>query len=236
MRSAGFKQEGVVSAGPPALCLYCNQTADRCGNCARLLLDGVPVLSSTILGLEMLLDPVRIDIGAATACVLSDVGASIQILARTSKEYDAGAGLPGRIAECIAGLDLRDFLSDLCGRTMACRTEYAPVIAVWDRCRQVAQYAYIMAESIGGISPDDAYLAGLLDDRGAIAGVLGWPRRGRKGSSTGNLMAHEHLLPASLLPAFESTRTPDALAWSFLLSAAHSLADGSVCANVDAIQ
>jgi hypothetical protein len=225
----------MVSAGPMGLCGFCSQAPDGCGNCVRLLLDRVPVLSSTVLSLEMLLDAIYVDIGAAAACVLSDVGASIQVLNWTSRDYDAGASLPKRIVECIAGLDLREFLSHLCGRTMMSRAEYAPVLAVWDRCQQVAQNAYIAAESIDGISPDDAYLAGLLDDRGAIADVLGWPGQGRKAVSAGHVLASEQLLPSSVLPAFESSGSHD-MVWSLVLSGAHSLTGRSTHANADAIQ
>ncbi len=225
-----------MSAGPPGVCGFCRQEPGGCKNCARQLLDHVPVLSSTVLSLEMLLDQIHVNIGAAAACVLSDVGASIQILSRASREYEAGASLPERIVECIAGLDLREFLSDLCGRTMTSRAEYAPVLAVWDRCRQVAQNAYIAAESIDGISPDDAYLAGLLDDRGAIADVLGWRGQGRKAASVGHLLASEKLLPASVQPAFEGSRSTKDLVWSFILSEAHSLTGASTLASADAIQ
>ena len=235
MSFVGFKREDSVSAGPLDVCGFCHQASDGCCNCIQQLLDRVPVLSSTVLRLEMLLDPIHVDMGAAAACVLSDVGASIQILSRTSREYDAGTSLPERIAECIAGLDLRELLSDLCDCTLTSGAEYAPVVAVWDHCRQVAQNAYVVAESIGGITPDDAYLAGLLDDRGAIAGVLGWPGQRRKAASTGYLMASEQLLPAPLLAAFEGGRSTRALIWSYILSSAHSMTNGSVCANSDAI-
>ncbi len=236
MSIVGFKRGELVSARSPGLCGFCRQATEGCSDCVRRLLDQVPVLSSTVLSLEMLLDPIHVDIGAAAACVLSDVGASIQILNRTSREYDSGASLPGRMVECIAGLDLREFLSDLCSRTMTSRAEYATVLAVWDRCQQVAQNAYIAAESIDGISPDDAYLAGLLDDRGAIARLLGWHDQGRNAASAGYLLASEQLLPASVLPAFGGDRGPQDSSWSLILSSAHSMTGGSMRGGADAIQ
>ena len=52
------------------------------------LLDEVPVMSTTVLGLEILLHEPCIDLRMASELVLSDVGATIQILRLVGREYE----------------------------------------------------------------------------------------------------------------------------------------------------
>ena len=51
-------------------------------------LDDVPVMLATVLGLEILLHEPCIDLGMASELILSDVGATIQILRLVGSEYE----------------------------------------------------------------------------------------------------------------------------------------------------
>src|SRR5271154_1948370 len=69
------------------------------------LLDDIPVMSATVLGLEMLLHEPCIDLRMASELVLSDVGATIQILRLVGTEYEFSTEHPCRMGDCLASLD-----------------------------------------------------------------------------------------------------------------------------------
>lgn len=188
-------------------------------------LDDVPAMSATVLGLEMLLQNPYIDLRMATELVLSDVGATIQILRLIGREYDFPGERPSRMGDCLAGLDVSTWFGAISARTFVCDRKHAATTAVWRHCRLVAQYAQLVAESLDDVSPEDAYLVGLLHGIGDIPAALGWPECGRGGKDTGALSAMEGTLPLFVLAAIrsmnDSTASP---AWRFILTAAHELA------------
>jgi hypothetical protein len=188
-------------------------------------LDDVPVMSATVLGLEMLLQNPYIDLRMASDLVLSDVGATIQILRLIGKEYDFAGDRPSRMGDCIASLDVDAWFGAICAHTFANDRQHSATTAVWKHCRLVAQYAQLVAESLDDISPEDAYLVGLLHGIGDIPEALGWPNSGRGNRDTGALFAMEGTLPLFVLAAIrsmhDSTSSP---AWRFILNTAHELA------------
>lgn len=188
-------------------------------------LDEVPVQSATVLGLEMLLQDSCIDLKMATELVLSDVGATIQVLRLIGKEYDLASERPTRMGDCLAGLDVQAWFEAISARTFSCDREHAATTAVWRHCRLVAQYAQLVAESLDGISPEDAYLVGLLHGIEDIPTALGWPDYGGDGKETGAMFAMEGTLPLFVLAAirsmYDSTASP---VWRFILTTAHELA------------
>jgi len=188
-------------------------------------LDDVPVMSATVLGLDMLLQEPCIDLRMASELVLSDVGATIQILRLIGREYDFAAEYPRRMEECIASLDARVWFSAISARTFVCDREHSATTAVWNHCRLIAQYARLVAESLGTISPDDAYLVGLLHEIGSISTVLGWPNNGPCATASDPLLALESSLPQFVLSAVHSAKDScPSSTWSFILVAAHELA------------
>ncbi len=188
-------------------------------------LDDVPVMSATVLGLEMLLQNPCIDLGMASELVLSDVGATIQILRLIGREYDFPAERPSRMGDCIASLDVDVWFGAICARTFACDRAHAATTAVWRHSRLVAQYAQLVAESLDGVSPEDAYLVGLLHGIGSIPAALGWPNCGRGGTDAGALSAMEGTLPLFVLDAMRSMNDASSSpGWRFILTAAHELA------------
>jgi len=188
-------------------------------------LDDVPVMPATVLGLEMLLQNPYIDLRMASELVLSDVGATIQILRLIGKEYDFIADRPSRMGDCIANLEVGAWFGAISARMFAGDREHSATAAVWKHCRLVAQYAQLVAESLDGISPEDAYLVGLLHGIEDIPAALGWPNCGRGGKDTGAWFAMEGTLPLFVLAAMrsmnDSTSSP---AWRFILTTAHELA------------
>jgi hypothetical protein len=188
-------------------------------------LDEVPVMSATVLGLEMLLYEPCIDLKMASELILSDVGATIKILRLIGKEYEFAAERPSRMGECLASLDVDTWFGAISARTFVCGKEHAATTAVWNHCRLVAQYSQLVAESIESISPEDAYLVGLLHGIGAIPKVLGWSNGASDVRDPGALFEMEGMLPLFVLTALRSLNDPrPSSIWRFILTTAHELA------------
>lgn len=189
------------------------------------LLDDVPVMSATVLSLEMLLQNPCIDLRMASEIVLSDVGATIQVLRLIGEEYDFAEERPSRMGDCLSSLEVDAWFAAISARSFACDREHAATTAVWRHCRLVAQYAQLVAESLGDICPEDAYLVGLLHGIGDIPAALGWPNCGRGSKDTSALLAMEGTLPLFVLAAMRSLNDFSASpAWRFILTTAHELA------------
>jgi hypothetical protein len=202
--------------------------ANRRGSWSREgveFLEHAPVLPGTLLRLELLLHEAQVDVRVATELVLNDVGAVIQILNQAGNEDSPTGGLPDRIAECLVDLDLGDLLNSLYSRSLAPGWEHGQVAAVWEHRVAIARYASITAESTGAVAVEDAYLAGLLDDRGAIAEVLEWPLRTGKHRGAGELLCAAEKLPRAIVSAFGHApgfRRPRH--WKHILETARQLA------------
>jgi hypothetical protein len=189
------------------------------------LLDEVPVMSATVLGLEILLHEPCIDLRMASELVLSDVGATIQVLRLVGREYELSIDHPCRMGDCLAGLDSNAWFEAVSMRTFTCGREHAATTSLWRHCRLVAQYAQLVAESLDRISPEEAYLVGLLHEIEAIPKVLGWPNHRVGAGESGALLAMEGSLPLFVLSAIRSTSDScSSSVWKFILTAAHELA------------
>jgi hypothetical protein len=188
-------------------------------------LDSVPVMSETVLGLEMLMHEPFIDLRRVSAIVLSDVGATLHILRLIGRECPFAAEFPSRMDDCLASLDAGAWFNAMCTRTFACDRQHSAVTAVWKHCRLVAQYAQLVAESIEGVTPEDAYLVGLLHEIESIPRVLGWPNSRSGASAPVVLSGMEGSLPLFVLAAVRSAldSSPSSI-WKPILTAAHELA------------
>jgi HDOD domain len=188
-------------------------------------LDEVPVMSATVLGLEMLLHEPCIDLRMASELVLSDVGATIQVLRLVGSEYELATEHPCRMGECLASLDSSTWFEAVSARTFGCDREHAAIASLWNHCRLVAQYAQLVAESLDRILPEEAYLVGLLHEIGAIPKVLGFPNRALGVRDSGALLTMEGSLPLFVLTAIRSVNDScSSSVWKFILNAAHELA------------
>jgi hypothetical protein len=176
------------------------------------ILEEVPVMAATVLGLEMLLNGPCIDLKLVSDVILSDVGATIHVLRLVGREYETAAEHPSRMADCLASLEAGAWFEAIAAHTFPCDPEHASVTALWHHCRLVARYAQLVAESIDGVSPEEAYLVGLLHE---IAGVL-------TGSEVGAVEASLPLFVLRAVRSAEEGAYPSP--WRFILSEAHKLA------------
>jgi hypothetical protein len=188
-------------------------------------LDDVPVMSATVLGLEILLSEPCIDLQKASELVLSDIGATIQTLRLIGRDYDFATELPYRMGDCIASLDLGTWFCAMSARTFAFEGQRSAATAFWKHGRLIAQYAQLVAESLDRFSAEDAYLVGLLHEVGAIPKVLGWPSGVSGASDPVALSALWGSLPLFVLDAIRSVNDRCVSStWAFILNAAHELA------------
>jgi hypothetical protein len=187
-------------------------------------LDLVPVKSSTVLGLDMLVHEQRIDLQMASELVLSDVGATIKTLWMIGKEYEFPEERPTRMVDCLASLDVSAWFSAISARTFAADREHAAIAAVWRHCRLVGQYSQLVAESLDRTSSEDAYLVGLLHGIHAIAEVLDWGNGAAAAGRPDILFAIEGTVPPFVLAAIRSANDASS-EWGFILTSAHELAE-----------
>ena len=191
-------------------------------------LDNVPVMSATVLGLEMLIYEPYIDLKIASEMILSDVGATVQILRLVGDEFEHAAVRPNRMGECLASLDMETWFGSLSTRTFFSGQKHAATVAVWNHCHLIAQYSQLVAESINYISPEDAYLVGLLHEVDSILKVSLYPESGASEKCVNDLSEMEGMLPHFVLSALRSARKPGvASVWKYLLTSAHELAGHS---------
>jgi hypothetical protein len=200
-------------------------------------LDRVPVMLATVLGLDLLLRDPRIDLRLVSNLILSDVGATIHILGLVGREYDAAEYFPTRMGDCIASLDVCSWFGAVSARTFSCDQEHLSTTIIWSHCRVVAQYAQLVAESLDDISPEDAYMVGLLHEMGAIATVLGWPRGDGGAMDPTDLFAAELALPPFVLAVGRAiTGSRPSSTWRSILTTAHELAGGEMDFDSSALQ
>lgn len=188
--------------------------------CARWI-ETAPVLPATVLGLELLLQDRSLDLQMASEIILRDVGATLQVMRLMAKEPKLHGDRPFRMAQCLATLDVSTWFPVLAANTLASSNTSAEVAGMWKHCRGVAHFAKVIAESLGEISPEDAYVAGLLHEVENIGSMLG-----RTSPSTGSSGVQlRHVLADSVMTALQSSkRRENASAWRYVLASAHALA------------
>ena len=193
----------------------------------HLLDPAVPVLPQTVLFLELLLDEPSIDLAAISQLILEDVGATLQILRLAAREFGR-ADCPLRIQDCIASLGVRVCLDALSMRTARYDDRYHVVAESWNHSRQIAEFCRLLAEDSQKISPENAYLIGLLHEVGSLPAILGWRQPGRDlGDATlaGSRLVKKWSFPAFIADSLEEASAHDQPSeWSNLLRNAHHLA------------
>lgn len=169
--------------------------------------DEVPVLPSTVLGLELLLNEPVVDLRRIADLILSDLGATLHTLRMAATE-DAV-----RVEDCLAAVELSTWFEMLSARRMEFETGVA---RCWRHAVEIARYARFVSESMESVAPDTAYLVGLLHELDTLPRVLGCT------NLTGKC-PHEGLLPATLRQVLEEAHSIDDSPWKHVVEVAHQL-------------
>ena len=192
-------------------------------------LPDIPVLTQTLLILELLIQEPCVDLREVSRVVLGDVGATLQILRLAGREYGDAEGRPTRIEDCISDIGLQACLKAVSAQTIANDGRRTAIGEFWAHCREIAEYSKIVAAEMPGINPDEAYLTGLLHAIGLLPGLLGWREAGvADGTLAGLRIAKRWSLPHFVMEFFnEMHLTGYATRWSGIVQKAHHRATHS---------
>ncbi|WP_241654301.1 HDOD domain-containing protein [Granulicella sibirica] len=187
-------------------------------------LPDVPAMVGTKLQLELLLQESLVDLSAVSEVILSDAGATLQVLRLIGEEYPEEEGRPTRIEDCIVSLNSERWYEAICASSIPQDSE---VLMAWQHCRRVAQCAKELAQCVEGFSPEEAYVVGLLYELGRFPHLLGWNRSGdssREHRALGVMLADYWHLPGYLLSAIQDEQEAVPCSrWSELLAMAQTL-------------
>jgi len=189
-------------------------------------LPDIPVMSETLLLMELMVRERTVDLSGISQLVLGDLGAALQVLRRAGREDACADGLPARIEDCIAGLGLHACLEAMSRRTIRRSARHPEMIEAWTHARRVAENCRALAEENSfSMNPDDAYLVGLFHGIGSLPGVLGWDRTNQISGSpevVGLRMAQAWALPRCIAEYFAPFRPlSSANLWREIVRQAH---------------
>jgi hypothetical protein len=133
---------------------------------------------------------------------------------------------PKRMYDCLAGLEVIRWFEAVSAHTVSRDLKSSATISLWNHSQSIAHYARLIAQSLVGISPEDAYLVGLLHEIRTIPMVLGWGNALPNTEAFGDVMAVERSLPLFVLAALRCVKRSNSRSiWRLILSEAHLLSD-----------
>ena len=186
-------------------------------------LPDIPIMPSTRLQLELLLQEPVLDLRAVSEVVLEDVGATLQILRLIGEEYAVEDERPIRIEDCIASLNAETWFHAVCASTLI---QNSKLVDAWQHAKRIGYYAEQLATNEEGLRPGEGYLIGLLHEVGRLPELLGWqsasdssPEGQPASEPLGALLAQHWHLPSCVVEATREQEAPGIFAK--LLKAAH---------------
>lgn len=186
----------------------------------------VPVLPTTLLRLELLLQEPSIDLRAVADLVLEDVGAVVQLLRVVGEEFPDPEDRPVRIEDCIASVAAETWFQAM--TTSQTRDGHQRMSALAMHSHEIAEHTRAVAELLPGVSSERAYMVGLLHEIAALPEVLGWQRDVEApiaSQAFGSDLAEIWSIPAFAVEAIEGWNRGDRDSlWTSLLFAAHQMA------------
>jgi len=162
----------------------------------------VPLLPATKLQMDLLLGQPTCDLQIVAEVVLSDVGATLQLLRSRAQHSTFSDPLSERVDDSLLHIG-RSGLRRILSATL--QPARGPCVRaarqLWQRAQLTASLAKIMAGRFAGLSPEQAHLAGLLHEIGRLPALLGWSVSGLDlgdVSTVGRVLLQEWQLPAYL--------------------------------------
>lgn len=189
-------------------------------------LPSLPIMCATRLQLELLLKDSVIDLKSVTDVVLTDAGATLQILRLIGEEFPSEDDRPTRIEDCIVSLSLARCYQAICASK---GPNSGPHVAEWQHCRRLAECARELARTLDGFVPEEAYLAGLLCRLGRFPHLLGWKHESSlpaESDSLGVMLACHWNLPSCVVSAIRDQQESEGSSkWKGILTLAHQLTE-----------
>ena len=191
-----------------------------------------PVLSETLLLMELKIRERVVDLREVSNLVLSDLGATVQIMRMAASEDYSSDCRTTRIEDCISGLGLQACLEAMSRRPLKRNSRQLEVIEAWMHARNTAENARFLAEEeYPNIHPDEAYLVGMLHAIGTLPAILGWSRLTvlpRDPMLAGMKMADAWSFPHCVVEYFSAHAPRGANRWTHIVGLAHQQADRSL--------
>jgi HD-like signal output (HDOD) protein len=189
-------------------------------------LPDLPVLPETVLLMDLLSSQFSVDLSELSRLILSDVGATLQILRFAGREFGDSPDCPLRIEDCICALGVQACLLEVSRHTAVSQIRQYGILEAWLHSREVAACCRVEAASLNeNISPDEAYLVGLCHTLGTLPALLhwGWGERHEIGRDrTGLRLAERWKLPPSVQEYFlDMERRVPSGPWVRLVRSAH---------------
>jgi hypothetical protein len=191
-------------------------------------LPAVPVFPETVLLLELEAQEPCADLRRLSQVVLSDLGATLQILRLAGREYGNTEDRPNRIEDCISDLGLRTCLNAVAAQITARSDRPSEIAEIWAHSREIAHHSRLIAEDLPEVNPEDAYLVGLLHAIGLLPDLLGWNGRETDAFESAHIafmMATQWSLPQFVVDAFRAMcYATEESEWTAILMSAHQRA------------
>jgi hypothetical protein len=163
--------------------------------------------------------------------ILSDLGATVQILRLSGLALNDPETRSMRIEDCICDLGVAACLEAISAATIARDYRYDGVVETWAHSREIAHYSKLVAEDMPDVNPDEAYLVGLLHTIGLLPQALGWHgshSRPVDPSLAGLQMARQWSLPQIAVEYFREVNLDSHTSpWPEIVHKAHRFASKS---------
>jgi HDOD domain len=137
-------------------------------------LPNVPVLSGTLLSMELIIRQRAVNLSQVSQLVLSDLGAILQIYRQAGRENSIDGYLQ-RVEDCIVEIGLEACLEAVAKCPIARGPRFSSIHSAWERAREIAFIARFVAEKLDlEVAQEDAYLVGLAHGIGNLPKMLQW--------------------------------------------------------------
>jgi HD-like signal output (HDOD) protein len=190
----------------------------------------IPVLPRTLLLLNLIVRGRCVDLREMSRLVLDDLGATLQVFRLAGCEYGPWEMRPARIEDCISALGPDACLAAASAKVISVRSRRNAIVDMWDHSKEIAEHSRTVAEEMGEVNPEEAYLVGLLHGIGSLPKILGSSMPvgpARDGSSEGLEMAIRWSLPDCVREYFGGgCETSHRTGWYEIVRRAHRRSDG----------
>jgi hypothetical protein len=192
-------------------------------------LPAIPVMTKTLLLLDLLVQEPCVDLRQMSQLVLSDLGAALQILRMAGREYGNAEDRPIRMEDCISDFGLEACMKAMSAQSLPRDGRQHAIADFWDHSREIAQHSMQIAIQMLKVNPEEAYLAGLFHTIGLLPELLGWRESGEADAVLlGLRLATRWSLPACVTEFFREIHfTGYPMLWSGIVREAHQRANRS---------
>ena len=192
-------------------------------------LPAIPVMTKTLLLLDLLVQEPSVDLRQMSQLVLSDLGAALQILRLAGREYGNQEDRPIRMEDCISDLGLEACMRAVSAQSLPRDGRQYAIADFWDHSREIAQHSMQIAIQMQKVNPEEAYLAGLFHTIGLLPELLEWRESGEADPVLlGLRYATRWSLPACVTEFFREVHFIGyPMLWSGIVREAHQRANRS---------